>query len=130
MRSPEQTCKLYICPIKDIYSGPYKEHILSLGILAGQDWHNGIVLASQLSDPGSMPSPSNQGGLWGLFHASIKNILALKLMGRFIRSKKQRVLVVPLNGPWSNKNLFLNLLVDLITTNLPTCQFDGNLEFH
>ena len=32
--------------------------------------------------------------------------LALKLLGKVIRSPKQRVLLAPQNGPQSNKNIF------------------------
>ena len=38
----------------------------------GSGWRSGIILASGVSDPGSIPGPGNQRLLWGLLHASDK----------------------------------------------------------
>ena len=68
----------------------------------------------------SIPGPANHRWLWGLLCASDKrapvgdneSALALKPMGRVIRSPKHRVSMTPQNGPIKTlKNeIFLNLL--------------------
>ena len=42
--------------VVDAYGSP----VFKLNIIGGTGWCNGIMLASQMSDPGSMSSPSNQ----------------------------------------------------------------------
>ena len=72
------TSLTYGCWIMQGYDHPSLRSLASnSNATSGPSWRNGIMLASQVSDLGSMSMPDNQRWLWGSSHASDKKVQAL-----------------------------------------------------